>query len=781
MKKITIFILLFVLAFSGLWSENTGGIKRFVLAAGTNDGGHKREKLRYAVSDAKAFISVLTNMGGVNHADAYLLVEPEKEELTRAITELENKILNAKKDHRKTELIFYYSGHSDEEGLMLSEEKLLYETIRKNITELSADVKVAILDSCSSGALIREKGGKMSSSFLIDSANDMKGYAFITSSSEDEVSQESDKIKSSFFTHYLISGLRGAADMTGDGRVSLNEAYQYAYNETLGRTQKTMGGAQHAGYYIKMSGTGDVVITEIQKSDARLDIEKGLQGIFTIRNDENTLIAEMKKKENQRIQIGIDAGDYHVFNQRGADVYEASVTIQSGSSVSLMPENFSKSQREFTFSRGDNLSGYHTIPVNTQVFPVYSEFYETAVCKFTLSLFGSYCGRLDGISAGAGVDIIHSDVKGTQASAIGNITGGKTDGVQGSSIFNLNGSDFKGVQGAGTFNVSRGNFNGTQGAGLFNVNGENFKGVQGAGLFTVNGGDFTGVQGAGLFALNKNNFKGVLGSGLFTVNGGSIKGVHGGGLFVVNAENIEGIQGGGLFSLNGANVQGVQGSGLFNKNGNDLRGVQGSGLFNINNGTLQGVQGSAFFNYTKKNQGLQAGLINYAGSADGLALGLINMTAEDGFDVLVWSDNQSVLNAGVKFNYNYTYSIIYRGLSYKIGDYKAIAIGYLFGVHVPVVWGIYIDGDFGLLAAFSKNHLSNEIKIADNFISEYKAQARLSVGYKIIAGLSAYTGFGFYSKPYSQTPDFFYNLDKMTKNDLNALFFFGAGYNINWK
>jgi hypothetical protein len=43
----------------------------------------------------------------------------------------------------------------------------------------------------------------------------------------------------------LISGFRGAADLSGDGKVALNEAYEFAFNETLGRTVDTNGGAHH--------------------------------------------------------------------------------------------------------------------------------------------------------------------------------------------------------------------------------------------------------------------------------------------------------------------------------------------------------------------------------------------------------------------------------------------------------------------------------------------------------------------------------------------------------
>ncbi|MDH5716842.1 MAG: caspase family protein [Spirochaetia bacterium] len=787
MKKIIVSIVILTFFSSVIFSRTEmnkkASIKRFVLAVGANYGGSKREKLRYAVSDAKAFLNILTDMGGVDYYDAKLLEEPDTKELKKTLEALKEKVNEAKQSHRKTEVIFYYSGHSDEQGLMLAEEKFLYEELRNEITSLPADVKVAVLDSCSSGALIREKGGQMTSSFLLDSSYDMKGYAFITSSSEDEASQESDKIKSSFFTHYMLSGLRGAADMTGDGRVSLNEAYQYAYNETLGRTQKTMSGPQHAGYYIKMSGTGDVIITEVQKSTARLEIEEGLEGKFFIRNNDSTLVAELQKKPDQKIQLGVDAGEYTVINQRGHDVYEASMSIETGSSVSLAPGSFIKSQREFTFSRGDNLTGYHVIPLNTQFFPTFLEYYETAVCKITISFFGSYCGRLEGFSTGIGIDIVETDVKGGQYNVIGNIVKGKTNGLQGAAILNLNGGDFKGVQGAGTFNVSGGNFEGVQGAGLFSINKQSFKGVQGDGLFDINGGDFKGVQGAGLFSLNGENFRGIQGDGLFAINGHNFEGVQGASLFALNGNNFKGVQGTALFAINGNNFEGVQGTALFNINGSDFKGIQGSALFNVNKGNFQGLQGSALFNYTKENQGLQTAILNYANSADGLALGLINLTAKDGADVLFWADNQSVVNLGLKFNYNYIYSIIYQGLLYNLDDSTGIGAGYLFGFHLPI-FRFFIDADMGFFATFAKTDLivlpAAFIYNRNENISGYRPQARLNLGVKLFWGFSVYAGVGVNGKTKSEFKNMVLYLPKTSRDDINTLFFLGAGYNFNW-
>ena len=74
---------------------------------------------------------------------------------------------------------------------------------------------------------------------MFDQSIDVRGHAILTASAEDEAAQESDRIGGSFFTHYLVSGLRGAADSSADGRVTLTEAYRFAFDETLARTGTT--------------------------------------------------------------------------------------------------------------------------------------------------------------------------------------------------------------------------------------------------------------------------------------------------------------------------------------------------------------------------------------------------------------------------------------------------------------------------------------------------------------------------------------------------------------
>jgi len=219
-KKIAVSGILLLLV-SGVLSA-TDGTRRFGLFIGSNNGGRDRAMLRYAVSDARSVSRVFTGMGGISEQDNVLLVEPTVAEINRQLDSLGRLSAQSRRNAQRTELIFYYSGHSDENGILLNKERYGYRELRDRVNAVQADMRIVILDSCSSGAITRVKGGVKTQPFLFDSSVNAEGYAFLTSSSADETSQESDSIRSSYFTHSILAGLRGAADSVGDGRVTLN-------------------------------------------------------------------------------------------------------------------------------------------------------------------------------------------------------------------------------------------------------------------------------------------------------------------------------------------------------------------------------------------------------------------------------------------------------------------------------------------------------------------------------------------------------------------------------
>ncbi len=292
-------------------------IRRFALIAGANDGGRARVTLRYAGTDARSLAAVIGQIGGVAGNDLVLLEEPTPASLGRALDELGRLLTLARESSGRLEVIFYFSGHSDENALLLGEERFPYDELRRRLEALPAEVRIAIVDACASGALTRGKGGVARAPFLVDASSQLKGHAFLTSASIDEAAQESERLKASVFTHALVSGLRGGADSSRDGRVTQAEAYQFAFNETLARTASTRSGPQRPAFDIQLVGTGEMVLTDVRVASAQLELSQALSGRVFVLNASGGLVVEVAKASGSALKLGVEPGSYRVLVDEG--------------------------------------------------------------------------------------------------------------------------------------------------------------------------------------------------------------------------------------------------------------------------------------------------------------------------------------------------------------------------------------------------------------------------------------------------------------------------------
>jgi len=365
-------------------AANQSSARRFSFIVGANRGGRDRAVLRYAVDDARAVRKVLEEMGGISPGECVFLEDPTAASFLAEMRALGETVDRARREYRRVEVIFYYSGHSDEENIFLGEERISYLEFRDLITSMKADVRIAILDSCASGAFTLPKGVVKKPPFLLDTAYDMKGYAFMTSSAASEAAQESGRIKRSFFTHNLISGMRGAADMNQDGRITLNEAYQFAFDGTLTQTEKTMAGPQHPSRQIQMSGTGDVIITEIGKSEAVLTIPRDVPGRIFIHDRDQRLVVELNKAAGREVSIGLEAGPYRIIRIAAGLIEETKITLADGMTAVAERAAFQKTDKVPTAVRG----GLDSVPLEPEV--------RRGLRRWQVEVFGGLAGANPG-------------------------------------------------------------------------------------------------------------------------------------------------------------------------------------------------------------------------------------------------------------------------------------------------------------------------------------------------------------------------------------------------
>ena len=467
-------------------------INRYVVAVSANYGGQGRPVLRYAESDAKSFAKVLGEMGGVQPGNVILVKEPGVAGLQKQLDALDSKIAQGKNAAGRNEVLFYYSGHADEKGLRLGNEVYAWKELRKRIDAMSADVKIAVIDACGSGAITRLKGGVAVPAFMVDQSSDMKGYAFITSSTQDESSQESDKLRGSFFTHSLVSGLRGAGDLSGDGKVTLSEAYQFAFNETLQRTEKTMGGAQHPSRDMNLAGTGDVVMTDLRSTSAGLELDEDVDGRLFIRDEKGELVAELYKKAGRAMSLGFPAGKYTVRLERPAEFSEAAVTLQNNRREKLSHRQFAAVSAEQTTLRGE-IGGLRDCTAGDSIACSLDSLDHNGKYRVTFNAVDSDKDPRKGIQIGVFVAEADDYMLGTQLSLIANVAKKEMHGLQVTDIYNGANAHFEGAQISGMINYAQ-SFDGAQIASTLNIAGTNSSGAQVSGTANFIADSLNGAQ-----------------------------------------------------------------------------------------------------------------------------------------------------------------------------------------------------------------------------------------------------------------------------------------------
>lgn len=152
----------------------------------------------------------------------------------------------------------------------------------------------------------------------------------------DEAAQESIALGGSFFTHYLISALRGAADANGDQRVTLAEARAYATQHTTRATGAWARAVQHPVYHFDIEGHGEIVLTDLREGAARLAFGKDLDGHLVVTEKGSPLVvAESRKRAGRPLRLALPKGRYVAYLRTAKAVKIAEVRLPWGGQATL--------------------------------------------------------------------------------------------------------------------------------------------------------------------------------------------------------------------------------------------------------------------------------------------------------------------------------------------------------------------------------------------------------------------------------------------------------------
>jgi hypothetical protein len=309
------------------------GAAAYAVVVGSNRGGPGQGELRYAEDDAHNVAQVLTELGGYPPGQVQVLLRPGRAALLETLAEVARRIEQQARAGEKTLLFFYYSGHARAQGLNLGPETIAITELRERLLGIPATVTVTVLDACQSGAFSRVKGAEPTADFSFNSVTGLStaGIAVMASSGGSELSQESDRLRSSFFTHHLVTGLRGVGDADHDGQVTLAEAYRYAYHRTLVDTASTAVGTQHVTLETGLRGKGEVVLTYPARASAQLELPPALAGDLVIeRRASGTVVAELHKAGGEPLRLGLPAGEYRAVLREQGTISECPLALADG-------------------------------------------------------------------------------------------------------------------------------------------------------------------------------------------------------------------------------------------------------------------------------------------------------------------------------------------------------------------------------------------------------------------------------------------------------------------
>jgi hypothetical protein len=184
----------------------------------------------------------------------------------------------------------------------------------------------------------------------------LDGQVVIESAGVDEVAQESDGLEGGFFTHQLLTGLRGAADADADHQVSVAEAYRYAYNRTVSSSFGTAVEAQHPSMTADFRGEGELVVTALKRSGARLRLQPDLAGEVLIVDDATArVVAELRLAGAAALELALPVGDYRVMRRNGSRIWAGKVRLLGAQPQTVNSAALTEQPRVAALQRGSKL------------------------------------------------------------------------------------------------------------------------------------------------------------------------------------------------------------------------------------------------------------------------------------------------------------------------------------------------------------------------------------------------------------------------------------------
>jgi len=237
-----------------IFQEAKASDRRLAVLIANQEGWKGDPKLRYVLKgDLQPLAKELRRLG----FEVKTLKNQEVNKVRKTFRWVQKRL---KKSPYISTFLFYYSGHADKNFFHFgkrSRNPMHYKEFASFFRKLKVLRRIAIIDSCFSGEIIRQfgslrqykkqiqkglpKGIRAHRPFnikklLFPNQGKEQGMRIISSSLH--LAWELHRYKASTFTHHLLRGLRNAGDLNHDGKITIDELFDFTSREVAQETQQ---------------------------------------------------------------------------------------------------------------------------------------------------------------------------------------------------------------------------------------------------------------------------------------------------------------------------------------------------------------------------------------------------------------------------------------------------------------------------------------------------------------------------------------------------------------
>ena len=311
----------------------------FALVVGVNTSLDKDvAPLKYADDDAARYFDLFRLLGARTTVLARLddntkrlhpqaaaeAREPKRPELDAAITQLADDVARANARGVETTVYVTYAGHgSVDQGrgyVTLEDTKLTGADLAKALAKVPAKRIHLVVDACSSYflAYARGAGGKRRAvqAFAADAelaADPRIGLVLSTSSARE--SHEWDAFQAGVFSHEVRSGLYGAADADGDGRVTYRELAAFVARANVSIPNEKFRPEVHT----RAPGGADALVDLRAAGGRRLTIDGAHAGHYYLEDARGVRLADVHNTRGTDLYLVRPAPTGHAYLRRVSD------------------------------------------------------------------------------------------------------------------------------------------------------------------------------------------------------------------------------------------------------------------------------------------------------------------------------------------------------------------------------------------------------------------------------------------------------------------------------